>query len=256
VWGRTVSTTGIGVRGEALATTGTNVGVDAYASGTSGIGVRGQANNTNGNGMGILGIAHSSVATAVYGAQMGTSGFAGWFNRNVHVNGTLSKAAGSFKIDHPLDPENRYLYHSFVESPEMMNVYSGNVVTDGDGFATVTMPDWFEALNRDFRYQLTVLDEGDSAVFVQAKVVRKFAGNRFTIRTSAPRVEVSWLVTGVRHDAYAEAHRIPVEEWKPDDKRGRYMHPEAWRQAKERGEDWQRLQTFMRQPDSVPSNGQ
>lgn len=43
-------------------------------------------------------------------------------NGNLSVNCTLYKANGSFKIDHPLDPENNYLSHSFVESPDMMNV--------------------------------------------------------------------------------------------------------------------------------------
>ena len=67
-------------------------------------------------------------------------------NGNVSVTGTLSKGSGSFKIDHPLDPKNKYLYHSFVESPDMMNIYNGNITTDANGFATVEMPDWFEAL--------------------------------------------------------------------------------------------------------------
>jgi hypothetical protein len=159
-------------------------------------------------------------------------GYAGFFQGRVHVSGTLSKAAGSFKIDHPLDPENKYLSHSFVESPDMMNVYNGNITTDALGLATVELPDWFEALNRDFRYQLTVLDGGDS--WALAKVVRKVEGNRFTIRTSAPRTEVSCQVTGIRRDRFAEAHRIPVEELKPDAERGTYLHPELWGEG-ERG---------------------
>ncbi|HZU27273.1 MAG TPA: hypothetical protein VFA04_17230, partial [Bryobacteraceae bacterium] len=122
----------------------------------------------------------------------------------------LSKGGGSFRIDHPLDPENKYLYHSFVESPDMMNVYNGNVITDRKGYATVTLPDYFEALNRDYRYQLTVI-----GVFAQAIVARKIEKNRFVIRTDKPDVEVSWQVTGIRHDAWANEHRIPVEEAKP-----------------------------------------
>jgi hypothetical protein len=83
-------------------------------------------------------------------------------------------------------------------------------------------------LNRDFRYQLTVVDEADSAAFVMAKVVSKVRGNRFTIRTSAPAVEVSWQVTGIRQDAWANAHRIPVEVDKPDHERGFFRHPELY----------------------------
>lgn len=151
-----------------------------------------------------------------------------YFNGDLEVTGNMSKGGGSFKIDHPLDPENKYLYHSFVESPDMMNIYNGNVVTDERGYATITLPDWFEALNRDFRYQLTVLDDADGAAFVQAKVTTKVADNRFTIRTSAPNAEVSWQITGVRHDAFANQNRIPLEVDKPAGERGRFLHPAAF----------------------------
>lgn len=150
---------------------------------------------------------------------------------NMHVVGTLSKGAGSFQIDHPLDPLNRFLYHSFVESPDMMNVYNGNVITGEDGYATIDMPDWFEALNRDVRYQLTVINEGDTGEFLWAQVVRKMAGNRFTIRTSRGGVEVSWQVTGIRQDAFANRNRIPTEVDKDAMERGTYLHPAAFDQA-------------------------
>ena len=115
------------------------------------------------------------------------------------------------------------LYHSFVESPDMMNVYNGNVVTDKHGMATVVLPEYFEALNRDFRYQLTVVGQ-----FAQAIVAKKVDHNRFVIRTSKPNVEVSWRVTGIRQDAYANAHRIEVEEDKPQQEQGHYLHPELF----------------------------
>lgn len=145
------------------------------------------------------------------------------------VNTNLAKAGGSFKIDHPLDPKNKFLYHSFVESPDMMNVYNGNVTTDGAGFATVTLPDYFQALNRDFRYQLTVID--DSEDFALVKVTRQIgdpAANQFVIRSSRPRVLVSWQVTGIRQDAWAEKNRIPTTVDKPLDQRGTYLHPEVF----------------------------
>jgi hypothetical protein len=140
----------------------------------------------------------------------------------VNVVGTLSKGGGSFKIDHPLDPANKYLYHSFVESPDMMNIYNGNVTTDGAGLATVTLPAWFESLNRDFRYQLTVIGQ-----FAQVIVASEISGNHFSIRTDKPSVKVSWQVTGVRQDAFANANRIPVEVEKAPADRGRYLYPEA-----------------------------
>ncbi len=143
---------------------------------------------------------------------------------NLSVSGTLSKGAGSFKIDHPLDPTNKYLYHSFVESPDMKNIYDGVATTDDDGFATITMPVWFEALNRDFRYQLTVIGTG---TWARARVSREIESNRFTIETDVPNTKVSWQVTGIRKDAYANAHRIMVEEEKSSNDKGTCMHPEA-----------------------------
>ncbi len=142
---------------------------------------------------------------------------------NLIVTGNLSKGGGTFQIDHPLDPANKYLYHSFVESPDMMNVYNGNVGTNRSGLATVILPDYFEALNRDFRYQLTVIGQ-----FAEAIVARKIGNNRFVIRTSKPNVEVSWQVTGIRHDAYANAHPIEVEVEKPPQEQGHYLHPELF----------------------------
>ncbi|HEY3244913.1 MAG TPA: hypothetical protein VGM03_16350 [Phycisphaerae bacterium] len=176
---------------------------------------------------------------AIYAAG-GNSHFAD----DVDVTGTLSKGAGSFKIDHPLDPENQYLYHSFVESPDMMNIYNGNVVTDENGTATVELPAWFEALNRDFRYQLTVIGQ-----FAQAIVAEEVSGNRFAIRTDKPNVKVSWQVTGIRHDAYAAAHRIPVEQDKPAAARGAYLHPAEHGQPAERGIEAGHARALGQAPD-------
>jgi hypothetical protein len=131
------------------------------------------------------------------------------FYGNVNVHGTLAKTSGSFKIDHPLDPANKYLSHSFVESPDMMNIYNGVVTVDSHGRAEVKLPGYFEALNRDFRYQLTSV-----GAFAPVYVAQKIRGNSFRIAGGKPGMEVSWQVTGIRHDAYANEHRIVVEEEK------------------------------------------
>ena len=155
---------------------------------------------------------------------------------NMLVSGSISKGGGSFKIDHPLDPENKFLYHSFVESPDMMNIYNGNVTTDDKGYATITLPDYFEALNRDFRYSVTVVDEVDAdEVFLWAKVVRKVSGNQFTVRSSRGELEVSWQVTGVRKDAWAEKNRIPNSVDKAGEERGTLLHPDAFVAAPGKG---------------------
>ncbi|MGR3808995.1 hypothetical protein [Jiulongibacter sp. NS-SX5] len=129
---------------------------------------------------------------------------------NVSINGTLSKSSGTFKIDHPQDPYNKYLYHSFVESPDMMNIYNGNITTGIDSLALVLLPSYFESLNMDFRYQLTVIGQ-----FAQAIIFETISGNSFTIKTDKPNVQVSWMVTGIRKDAYANDHRVVPEQVKP-----------------------------------------
>jgi hypothetical protein len=191
-------------------------------------------------------VAGSGTAYGVYGYSL--HGYAGYFAGDVYVTGNLTKSGGSFKIDDPLDPANKYLSHSFVESPDMKNIYDGVVMTDANGFATVTLPDWFEALNRDFRYQLTVLDEENSDEFVQAKVVTKIHANQFTIRTSRGGVEVSWMVTGIRQDDFANAHRIPVEEEKRPEDRGLYLYPTEHGQPQERGIGWLSMQQLVQPP--------
>jgi len=156
---------------------------------------------------------------------------AGYFNGDVAVTESLSKGGGSFRIDHPLDPENRYLSHSFVESPDMMNVYNGNVVLGANGAAWIELPEWFEALNRDYRYQLTAIGAPGPTLHVAEKV----SENRFRIAGGSPHMEVSWQVTGIRRDPWAETNRIEVETPKPEDERGRYLHPDAWGMPAELG---------------------
>jgi hypothetical protein len=185
------------------------------------------ANPGSNTGVGIYAL---SVCAAGTPPCNGYNSVAGLFSGDVYVDGNLSKNGGSFKIDHPLDPANKYLYHSFVESPDMMNIYNGDVTTDGGGHATVTLPDWFEALNSDFRYQLTVIGQ-----FSQAIVASKINHNTFAIRTDKPNVEVSWQVTGIRQDAWANAHRIPVEAEKTKADQGHYLHPELFDHAGEPG---------------------
>src|SRR5579863_5210078 len=127
-----VSTTSTGVIG----TSTSYIGV--YGSGATGVnGVSTSGGNgvsgVSTSGPGVYAQSDTGWAVDAYGTENATgvlagsaSGYAAWFNGNVDVDGNLSKAGGSFKIDHPLDPSNKYLYHSFVESPDMKNIYDGN----------------------------------------------------------------------------------------------------------------------------------
>lgn len=139
---------------------------------------------------------------------------------NLQVLGNLSKSSGTFQIDHPLDPENKYLFHSFVESPDMMNVYNGNITTDANGYATVKMPEYFNTLNKDYRYQLTVI----GGEFAQAIVAEEMKDNSFKIRTDKSNVKVSWQVTGIRDDVYARENRVVPEVEKDDKMKGKLLY--------------------------------
>jgi hypothetical protein len=112
----------------------------------------------------------------------------------------------NFVIDHPLDPENKKLRHFSVESDELSNVYSGNVVLDGNGEAVVSLPDWFEALNTDFRYQLTCVGG-----FANVYIAEEISDNQFKISGGKAGLKISWEVTGVRHDRYALETDLSVE---------------------------------------------
>jgi hypothetical protein len=164
-----------------------------------------------------------SIVTTKLGSPNANTNTLVLYSKTVNILGNLTKSSGAFRIDHPLDPANKYLSHSFVESPDMLNIYNGTVTTNADGEAVVRLPDFFETLNRDFRYQLTVIGR-----FAQAIVSREVADNCFAIRTDKPRVKVSWQVTGVRRDAYAVANPVIVEEDKPEHERGFYLHPELF----------------------------
>src|SRR5262249_28293258 len=130
---------------------------------TTGVGVHGQTNSND--GAGVLGF--------------GNPGPAGIFQGRVDVRGNLTVVNGTknFKIDHPLDPENKYLLHSCVESPERKNLNDGVARLDEYGVAWVDLPEWFDALNGDFHYQLTAV--GGAAPNLH--IAQEISENRFKI---------------------------------------------------------------------------
>jgi hypothetical protein len=147
---------------------------------------------------------------------------------NLNVTGAITAGVKDFRIDHPLDPTNKYLYHSSIESSEMVNIYSGNASLDAAGEAMVSLPDWFEAVNNDFRYQLTAIGGASPNLHVAQEI----SEHQFRIAGGTPGLKVSWQVTGVRHDGYAQAHPLKVEVEKSEKERGHYLHPEAFGQAR------------------------
>lgn len=206
-----------GIRG--WTTIGNGWGVEGRASANGTAGVRGNLDSASFTGAGIEGSASTTIAGS----------WAGRFFGNVTVQGAFSATSKSFRIDHPQDPANKELWHASIESDQYINVYSGNVTTDAAGYATITLPTWMEATNHNFRYQLTVIDEGEQQTdFVMARVVSKVANNQFAIKTSAPNVEVSWQLTGERKDAWALKNPLQVEREKLEQNRGKFINPEAF----------------------------
>ncbi|MEK7505595.1 MAG: hypothetical protein AAB597_01725 [Patescibacteria group bacterium] len=151
------------------------------------------------------------------------------------ILGTLSKGSGSFVIDHPLDPKNKLLYHSFVESPDVKNIYDGIAVLDDKGETTIELPNYFLALNKDFRYLGTPIGEPMPNLFLSKEVGKKWFGIAgsiiFKISGGKPSGKVSWQVTGIRHDKFILANPIVVEVDKGPEElvdKGEYIFPELY----------------------------
>jgi hypothetical protein len=150
------------------------------------------------------------------------------------VGNTGASGTKAFRIDDPRDPYNRYLLHYSTESPMPQNFYSGNIKTDATGHATVNLPDYFADINTNYKYQLTVIEDGDTNDFVMAKVSKKIHGNQFQIRTSAPNMEVSWRVEADRNDPFVRRHQPKDVIDKEGPERGTLQHPELYNQPADR----------------------
>jgi len=270
VYGLSQSTDGYGVVGENKSSVGygvygkSNGGIGVYGEGDFANGVYGKSNGGNGvygvssSGYGVYGVSQTGTAVVGisydhYGVVGVSNNLAGLYGKSVNdyaaildgkvkITGNLEKAGGSFKIDHPLDPANKYLCHSFVESPDMKNVYDGVVVLDRKGKAEIELPDWFSALNKDFRYQLTAIGAPGPNLYIAEKISDTTTSNknknnnsRFKIAGGTSGMEVSWQVTGIRKDPWANANRIQVEEDKPAKERGYYLHTDVYSQPEEKG---------------------
>ncbi|MGH7281316.1 MAG: hypothetical protein ACRELY_07330, partial [Polyangiaceae bacterium] len=188
-----------------------------------------------------------ATGIGVYAYSSTTGNNALFADGNAAVNGTLSKGGGSFLIDHPLDPTNKDLLHSFVESPDMKNIYDGHAAADANGECIVEMPDYFDALNSDFRYQLTPVGGAAPDLHVKSELV----GGRFVIGGAKPMQKICWQVTGTRKDVWAIANRIPVEREKPAHERGLYRHPREWGQPESKGIGFEQRQKGLSEHEAV-----
>ncbi|MFD7644515.1 hypothetical protein ACFV4P_28155 [Kitasatospora sp. NPDC059795] len=249
---RTTSTSGIALD----ATSWSSIAVEAFSSDGVGIesycghpepggGGSGSSPDPPNRGPAVRG--HSWFGAGVEGLSEYDAGVHAWgstgltasgrtlgadISNGLRVNGVIVSAGSArFVIDHPLDPAENTLTHAFVASPEQKNVYDGVVTLDDTGAARVTLPDWFDALNQHFRYQLTPLDAPAPDLHVSARI----SGNRFSVAGGPPGGVVSWQVTGVRLDKWAQANPVTPVTAKSTEHRGRFLHPTVFDQPAERG---------------------
>jgi hypothetical protein len=178
-------------------------------------------------GHGLVGI--SDRGYGVYARSR--TGPAGRFIGDLDVSGNVYSGSKPFRIDHPLDPENKYLTHVAVESPQMKNVYDGVVELDEDGAAWVELPEYFEELNRDLCYQLSAIGAPAPGLYIAEEV----SENHFKIAGGESGLKVSWQITGIRKDRWSSANPIEVEQEKSGEERGRYLYPELFNEPEERG---------------------
>lgn len=220
IYGESFAVSGTGVRGVALATVPNRQtgGVEGFAYAPDGAGVWGYNGSLTGRATGLFAssqnISNGSAALLVFG--------------NSAVLGTKQ-----FMIDHPLDPTNKALHHYCTEGPAPYNVYKGRVRTDAAGYAWVRLPDYYEAINRDPDFQLTVVDS--SADFVLAKITQEIKNGQFQVRTSKPGVTVCWEVKATRNDRWVQQNGYVTEEDKLPGERGKYFVPKLYGQPDSNG---------------------
>ena len=241
IYGTTYSTNGIAVAGlqsgysiDDLGTfwapggffAGRN-GLIGFTRESGGYGVAGVYDATSGNGAAVRGRSNSASAYGVYGINNG-GGYAGYFSGDVYVNGDFeASGAKSFRIDYPLDPANKYLYHYAVESPLVQNQYNGTVSLDASGEATVDLPEYFSAVNTGpFTYQLTAIGAPGPNLYISQEVT----GNQFKIAGGTPGMKVSWLLFGVRNDPWMRDYPHTDVVDKPEGEAGKYVYPQGYGQ--------------------------
>ena len=219
---------GYGVKGES---TGGGTGVYGVTDNNNDYGVWGYNSDSTGFPVGVYGVTDAATGYGVLGENTAYS--AGGTNEyGVYSNGDLgASGTKTFRIDHPLDPENKYLRHFSVESNEVLNIYRGVVSFDAEGNAKVVLPTYFEALNINSSYQLTPVGASMPDIYISQEIKE----NIFVISGGISGKKVSWQITAQRNDAYMQTKDLEVEVEKGDNEKGKYLIPELYNQPKEKG---------------------
>ncbi len=202
--------------------------------GTIGLTVQGEGYGVYGENS-STGITYNNIGVAGLG-WVGVWGETNDFTSpgfGVYANGDFGcTGTKAFMIDHPLDPENKYLKHFSVESPEVLNLYRGVVTLDANGNATIEMPDYFEAINTNYSYNLTAIGSSAPGLFIKEEI----SNGKFTVSGGNPNMKVSWTVYAQRNDEYTKQYpnSTKVEIEKRDGNKGKYLIPELYNQPREK----------------------
>jgi hypothetical protein len=206
-----VSYTGTGVKGQAAGFSG-GYGVWGESTNNYGYGIYGTS-PTGGGGAGVYG----SGWAGLYGIG-GTYGL--YCVGAAYVSGYLTKAGGGFTIDHPVDPENKFLVHGFVEAPVMTNVYRGKVTLDANGTAEITLPGYYDATNENGDVTCSPVGQAMPGLFPSEVV-----NGKFTLVGGVAGGKVNWTLLADRADKWAKENQPGTEVSKKEHEKGKFMHP-------------------------------
>jgi hypothetical protein len=183
--------------------------------------------HTEATGLGSVALRAVNGLAPIYGT-------AGDFVGNLFVAGIKA-----FRIDHPEDPENKYLLHYCSESPEPINFYTGKARLDGSGGAIIELPSYFAKINKEPRYTLTAVGAPMPLLHVAEEIsdAALASGGRcaFRVAGGVPGAKVSWRVEAVRNDPWARDYGSRVEVEKEENEKGFYLYPAGYQQPESRG---------------------
>lgn len=233
VVGQTNYLQGYGVYGMNTGALGAGDGPGVYGIGQTGV----YGQTENGNFYGVYG---ENISTSTTANNVGVAGW-GWvgvFGQDdgtgfgVYSDGELgSSGTKSFVIDHPLDPENKMLKHFCAESPEVLNIYRGNVILNENGEAIITLPEYFSEINTNFSYYLTPIGSSAPELHVKEEV----RGNSFVIAGGTNNLKVSWVLYAERNDKYIQENPSSKQVEIKKRQQGTYIRPELFGQPEEKG---------------------
>lgn len=129
------------------------------------------------------------------------------FESTIIVAGQIKAITKSFKIDHPIDPKNKYLEHGSLEGPEHGIYQRGK--GSGYGLVTINLPDYFTALSED-SYSIIVTPRNNTQLYVIKSNSRSFTVSRIgPFKFIKKYIEFDYLIIGERNDI-----KIEVEQTK------------------------------------------